>query len=184
MTDRYTKIAVALHWIVALLFLGVYGAFYYHDLLTTKGTSAHTTSIRFHFTFGFSIGVFAILRLVWRLCYRPPALPPGSTWEQWGARLSHGLLYFFMIAMPLTGYLGTKGGGGFLSVPAFPDTALYQWLVTGTLGLTWQTWRKPFTAFHYFSGENLVWVLILIHALAALYHQFYKRNALMRRMWF
>lgn len=175
---------MALHWIVALLFLGAYAAVYYYEWFTERGTPANITSVRLHFTFGFSIGVFVLLRIIWRLTHRAPALLPAPAWEHLAARAVHGLLYLFMIGMPLTGYLGTKGGGGFLGVPAFPDTALYQWLVTDTLGLTWDQWRKPFGAFHFFSGGNVVWVLIVIHTLAALYHQFHKRDALMRRMWF
>jgi len=174
---------VALHWIVALLILGAYAAVYYHEWFTQRNTPAYVTSIKLHFTFGISIGVFVILRVLWRLTHQAPALPPGPAWEHLAARAAHGLLYLFMIGMPLTGYFGTKGGGGFFGLPAFPDTALYSWLVTDTLGLTWDAWRKPLGTFHFISGENIVWVLILIHTLAALYHQFLKRDALMRRMW-
>jgi cytochrome b561 len=173
-----------LHWIIALLFLGVYSAFYYREWFTQRGDPAHLTSIRLHFTFGISIGIFVILRIIWRFTHRPPDLLPAPRLERFAAHAVHGLLYLFMIGMPLTGYLGTKGGGGYWGFPAFPDTALYQWLVTDTLGLTWDDWRKPFGAFHFFSGENLVWVLILIHIAAAVYHQFLKRDRLMQRMWF
>jgi len=185
LTDRYSRIAVALHWIVALLILGAYIAIYYSNWFTLKGTPERVVSRQLHIAFGLSIGLFVVLRIIWRLTHRPPALPPGPAWQHVMARLSHGLLYFFIIAMPLTGYLGTKSAAKYLViVPGFPSTALYRWLVTDTLGLTWDGWRKPLNTLHYFSGANLVWVLILLHVLAALYHQFHTRDRLMRRMWF
>lgn len=145
----------------------------------------NVTAAQLHFAFGFSVGVFVLLRVIWRFTHRPPPLPPGPAWQIMAARISHGLLYFFMIAMPLTGYMGTKVAPKYLLiVPGFPDTALYDWLVTGMLDLPWEQWEQPLDAFHHFSGENLVWVLIAVHAAAALYHQYRLRDDLMRRMWF
>jgi cytochrome b561 len=183
--ERYTKIAVALHWIVAVLFLGALAAIYYRHWFTEKGEPQNLTAVQLHFAFGVSVGVFVILRVVWRLTHRAPPLLPGPRWEHLAAHVVHGLLYLVMIVMPLTGYLGTKGAAEFLAiVPAFPDTGLYDWLVTNTLDLSWEAWEKPIDGVHYFLGENVVWVLVTIHILAALYHQFVKRDRLMRRMWF
>jgi len=90
-----------------------------------------------------------------------------------------------MIAMPVTGYTGTRALPEYLLiVPRFKDTAFYDWFVTGMLGLTWDQWRKPLGFFHFVSGENIVWVLIAVHIAAALYHQFHLRDRLMHRMWF
>lgn len=185
MTERYSKTAVLLHWIIALLFIGAYAAIKYRHWFTAKGMPENVTAAQLHFAFGFSVGVFVLLRVIWRLTHRPPAPLPGPAWQLLAARLTHGLLYFFMIAMPLTGYMGTRAVPQYLVViPRFQDSAVYDWFVTGMFGLTWEQWSKPLSFFHHFSGENLVWVLIALHISAALYHQFLKRDGLIRRMWF
>jgi cytochrome b561 len=175
---------VALHWIVALLMLGSYTSVYFRHWFTAKATPANLTAIQIHIACGISIGAFVVLRLAWRLLNRPPALPAGPAWEHLAARLSHGLLYVLMIAMPLSGYGATKRQSAYLSfVPPFPNSAAYKWLVTDTLGISWSTWEKSLDLVHYVSGAYLIWPLVLIHTAAALYHQFGKRNGLLRRMW-
>lgn len=170
---------------MALLILGAYSAIYFRQWFTEKGMPANVTAGQLHFAFGFSVGIFVILRIIWRLGHRPPPLPPGPAWRNMAAQVTHWLLYFFMIAMPITGYMGTRAVPQYLLVvPRFQDTALYDWFVTGMLGLTWDQWRKPLGFFHHVSGENIVWVLIAIHIAAALYHQFHLRDGLIRRMWF
>jgi cytochrome b561 len=48
-----------------------------------------------------------VVRLVWRLANGEPALPDGTPlWQVRLSRLTHASLYFLMIAMPVTGYLG------------------------------------------------------------------------------
>lgn len=185
MTERYSKIAVLLHWLIALLIAGAYAAILYRHELTSKGTPENVTAFQVHIACGISVGLFVLLRVIWRLTHRPPAPLPGAAWERLGARIMHWLLYFFMIAMPLTGYLSTKSASKYLMViPGFPETGLYRWLVTDTFGLSWKSWHEPLETFHHISGENVVWVLIVLHISAAFYHQFLKRDALMRRMWF
>lgn len=169
---------------MALLILGAYSAIYFREWFTEKGMPANITAAQLHFAFGFCVCVFVIMWIVWRICHRPPPMPPlrhGRTW----ARAAHWLLYFFVIAMPITGYMETRAVPEYLLIVSrFQDTALYAWFVTGTLGLTWDQWRKPLSFFHFVSGGNIVWVLIALHTAAALYHQFHLRDRLMRRVWF
>jgi cytochrome b561 len=183
--ERYTRIAVALHWIVALLFLVAYAAVYYRQWFTVRSTPENITAIQIHYACGISIGVFVLLRLVWRLFNRPPAPPPVPAWQRRAARVSQALLYFFMILMPLTGYGGSRTASKYLSfVPAFPETALYKWLVTDTLGIAWNVWDTKLDALHQYAGAYFVWPLIAIHTAVALYHHYHRRDRLMRRMWF
>jgi len=80
--ERYTRIAVALHWIVALLFLIAYTSVYYRQWFTARSTPENITAIQIHYACGISIGVFVLLRLIWRLFNRPPAPPPGPAWQR------------------------------------------------------------------------------------------------------
>ncbi len=57
-----------------------------------------------HKSFGMTILMLAILRLLWRLKNAPPELPPGMTaLERMLARTTHIAFYFLLFAMPLTG---------------------------------------------------------------------------------
>ena len=64
------------------------------------------------------------------------------------SRLTHALLYFLMIAMPVTGYLGNFGGVdyGVFRVPAFARTELGAWIFE-TLQITGQQWDVFFDTF-------------------------------------
>ncbi|MEM9616484.1 MAG: cytochrome b/b6 domain-containing protein [Pseudomonadota bacterium] len=101
---RYTSIAVALHWAIAILILGqIAGGFYMHNL-------PNTSSIKFdlyqlHKSFGLSILLLTFIRFGWRLMNRPPALPvamPG--WQKAAARVTHWGFYALMVFTPLAGW--------------------------------------------------------------------------------
>ena len=66
-----------------------------------------------HLSFGISIAVVVLLRIVWRCLNRPPPLEPGTRLEHLAAHAAHFALYAIMIIMPLTGYLGTGVGTDF-----------------------------------------------------------------------
>lgn len=91
-----------------------------------------------------------------------------------------------MIAMPITGYLGTGTEAHYFftyHIPKFEDTALYDWLVAGMLNLSFDEFEEPIDFFHKeIGGALLVWILIAIHVSAALYHHFIKRDRTLRKM--
>ena len=133
-----------------------------------------------------SIAAFVLLRIIWRLSNTKPNPEPASRLEHLGARLGHGALYFFMFTMPLTGWMGSGGPTdvfGVFEVPAFRGSWLYDLLVTQGLGIDFETFEAPVDFFHKaIGGSRLVWILILIHVSAALYHHFYKRDRTLVRM--
>lgn len=184
--ERYGRVARWLHWTVAALFLASYGAVYYRHWFTVKDTPANWTALQLHLSVGLSIAVFVALRVIWTLRQVRPAPPPGRPWERRAARAAHGLLYVFMIVMPVTGYLGTKADTEFFflfTVSKFADTALFDVMVAGWLGLSFEQWERPIDFVHKNSGAWLVWVLVLVHAGAALFHHFVRRDRTLLRMW-
>lgn len=178
----YNKLAIAFHWTTAALFLIAYVAVYYRIWFTTRGEPANIVAMRFHTIAGVSIGVIAILRLVWRRVAPPPAFAPGPAIEHLAAKAMHYVLYAFMIIMPLTGYLGLRAPLGWLPVPKFEDTAIYRWLVTERLGLTWQEFEAPMDWIHHTSGAFVLSTLIVIHVSAALYHHYARHDDVLSRM--
>lgn len=183
--DRYGKLAMILHWSVALLFLLLYASVYYRRWFTEGGTTINLNAIQLHFSLGVTAMVFVFLRVVYKLWDKSPNPPPGTKLEHLLAKSAHFLLYMVMIIMPLTGYFGTGANTDFFflfEIPKFKETYLYDLLVTNWLGLSWQEFEKPIDFIHKKGGAYLVWVLIAIHVGAALYHHFIRRNNVLLRI--
>ena len=89
-----------------------------------------------------------------------------------------------MIAMPVSGYLGNFGGVdyGFFKVPAFARTDIASWIFT-TFDISNEQWDLFFDTFHYrIVGPFVLPALVALHAGAALYHHYVKRDNVLRRM--
>ena len=101
---RYTNVAIALHWIIALaIILNVALAWLWPHSLPD---AAVRPAIDTHKSVGVTIFGLAILRLLWRFANPPPPMPQGyAKWEVIAAHGAHILLYVIMFAMPLTGWL-------------------------------------------------------------------------------
>ncbi len=107
---RYTRTAIALHWLIALLLLVLFCVgLYMHDLpLSPQKLKIYS----WHKWAGVTIFLLVLLRLGWRLSHRPPALPeamPG--WQKIAAHGLHHLLYLLMLAIPLSGWLMSSAKG-------------------------------------------------------------------------
>lgn len=184
--DRYGLVAQGLHWAIALLFLGCYASVYYRHWFTTVETPKNLWALDVHLAFGITIAAFVVLRLIWKFVNRgrPRSLTGGRQVENLAARAAHIFLYFAMIVMPVTGYLGTERDSnlfGLLPVPQFGNTDLFA--TTSVLtGVTWSELERVVDGIHVFIGGSLLWVLIGIHAAAALYHHFIRRDAVLSRM--
>jgi cytochrome b561 len=180
--SRYTRIAIFLHWAIAALFLAAYASVYYRRWFTEPKTPENFTALQIHLAVGVTIAALVLLRVIWRLTHQPPPLPDSAPELKRAAHVGHLVLYAFMIVMPITGYLGTGAATEYFGIPKFADTQLFAWLVTDKLGMTFQDFEKPMDFIHKNSGAYLVWVLILGHAGAALYHHFGLRDGLLNRM--
>jgi len=183
--DRFGTIAIALHWIVAAGFLACYTAVYYRHWFTEYKTPENWTALQLHFSFGISVAVFVALRLVWKLMNKTPKPIEGSKFEHFAAHSMHYILYAVMIIMPLTGYFGTGVNTEYFNIfdiTMFKETSIYQIVVTNWLNLTWEQFEPPIDFIHKQGGKYLVWVLILAHAGAALYHHFIRKDMVLKRM--
>jgi len=179
----YGAIAKTLHWLTAGLFLFSYCSVYYRHWFTETRTGPWFTAGNLHRCAGISIAVFVIIRIIWRLKDTRPDPLPGPQWEHAGARISHFALYFFMITMPLTGYFGTGAPTdfGWFVIPSFENSHLFEWISGGSM--SFEQWEKPLDFFHKrIGGALFVWILIVIHASAALYHHYYKKDESLVRM--
>lgn len=183
---QYGTIAKTLHWLTAMIFLGAYVAVYYRQWFTESQTPENWNALQLHLSFGVSMAVLIVLRIVWRCYDRVPDPEPGARWEHLAAKAGHWALYGLMIVMPLTGYLGTGVATEFFflfDVPKFEDTPLFTLIVSDGLGIDFKTFEKPIDFIHKeVFGAWLCWMLILGHASAALYHHFVKKDRTLLKM--
>jgi cytochrome b561 len=171
-TTRYTPIAVALHWLLALLIIGALGMGLYMTSLPFSPTRLKLYN--WHKWAGVTILTLSALRLLWRLSHRPPPDIPMPAWQARAAHLTHGLLYAAFFAVPLLGWAYSSASGfpivwfGVLPLPDLvgKDEALAETLKT----------------LHRLAAYGLG-ALVVAHVAAALKHQFIDRDGLLSRMW-
>jgi cytochrome b561 len=171
--SRYTWQAIALHWVLALLIIGMlWLGFSIEDI--PRNTPARGFYLNLHKSIGVLVLMLVLLRLTWRIRHKPPALPASMpSWQAGAAVWSHRLLYLCMLLQPLSGYLASsfgKYGVKFFGIP------LPQW--------AWES--KPVQSFfgtiHGVIAVTLL-VLVALHVLAALKHLVFDRDAVFQRMW-
>lgn len=131
--------------------------------------------IDLHLSLGALLVLLIVFRIVWRLTHRtPPPVVGTPVWQRWSAGLTHASLYALLIAMPLTGWAAS-------SVRGWPVTLFGLFKLPALLP---QGTKLGFKAGD-FHADILGWVLlgvIGLHVLAALYHQFVKRDGVLQRM--
>jgi len=184
--ENYGTIAKWLHWGTAVLFLGSYVSVYYRHWFTEKETPENWIALQLHLSIGITIAVVVVLRIIWRLNNRVPDPEPGTKLEHLAAHVGHLALYAIMIIMPLTGYIGTGVNTEYFflfDIPKFESTQIFSVLVSDGLGMTFKEFEKPVDFIHKdIMGAWIVWLLILGHVSAALYHQFVKKDRTLYKM--
>ncbi|MEA1941304.1 MAG: cytochrome b [Pseudomonadota bacterium] len=182
-TPRYTAVAIALHWILAVLLIGmVFFGWYMEDL--RHGFSDGTVLLEdvqqaynLHKTTGMLVLILSLLRLGWRLTHKTPGMPEGmKAWEKLAAHATHWAFYGLMIGMPIMGWISASAS----ELPSFlfnnPDLPLPRLPVPQSEGL-----HEVSGSIHGAGGWPIL-ILFGLHVLAALKHQFVDRDGLIARM--
>ena len=168
----YSSLAKTLHWLLALLIIGMLAVgLYMADLPMSPDTFR---LIGLHKSFGIIILALATLRLIWKWMNESPLLPDAmNRLEKFLAKAGHFALYVFMFAMPLSGWAMSSAAGlhvsvfGLFTLPDLvaPDKELKHQLVELHSTMAW-----------------ILMGLIALHVLAALLHHFYYKDNVLRRM--
>lgn len=182
----YGSVAKWFHWSIALFVLAAYIAVHYGHYFTEPRTDGRRMAVAIHMMVGFSVLMLVVPRLIWKFMNPRPAHAPAPQLQHWASRVSHGALYFFMIAMPLSGWFSYGRSINFywlFEIPQFGNTQLFQWLVADKLSIPFSEFEAPFDYFHKkIAGPWMLWILVAIHVAAALYHHFVRRDDTMRKM--
>jgi cytochrome b561 len=170
--NRYTLTAIRLHWLMAILLVGLFAVGLYMTGLKLSPQKLQLYS--WHKWAGVTVFVLALARLAWRTGHTPPADPVGMPrWQVVAAHGVHHLLYLLMIAIPLSGWLMSSAKGFqtvWFGVLPLPDLLQKD----KELGDQLQT-------VHQFLNYSLA-ALVLAHAGAALKHHFIDRDGVLARM--
>jgi cytochrome b561 len=103
--DRYTRVAIVLHWLIAIAIIGLLAVG-----LTMTEKDFYPQDVQFqlfqlHKSMGLTVLVLSVLRLLWRLLHKPPPLPAEmQAWEVFAAKATHWVFYGLMFVIPLTGW--------------------------------------------------------------------------------
>jgi cytochrome b561 len=87
--------------------------------------------------------------------------------------VTHWALYAIMLIIPLTGYLFSSAEGQHLD--------FFGLFTAASPMATNRTVSHAFEFLHK-AGQNVVYVILGLHVLAALYHHFVKRDGVLQRM--
>ena len=170
---RYHPLLVALHWIMAVMV--VVSLFFGKALLSNMSNAdpQKLQGLAGHMTVGLALGALLLLRLAVRFASaKPPRAEAGSPFLDKVGIATHWIMYLLIALMVLSGLGTALAGGLFPIVFGGNDEPL-----PANLSVL-----APRLAHGLIS--NLLVLFVLLHACAALYHQFYLRDGLFRRMWF
>lgn len=171
-SDVYTRTAVALHWLVALLILAALPLGLYMTGL--KLSPLKLQLYAYHKWLGVTVVWLVVLRLAWRARHAAPPLPMSvPAWQQQAASALHHLLYSLMLLLPLTGWLMSSAKGVqtvYFGVLPLPD------LLAKDEGL------GELLAFVHAGLAYTLAALVTVHVGAALKHQFVDHDDVLARM--
>ena len=179
---RYNVVAIIIHWLTAL---AVIGLLCIGNIMTDL---PNTQPLRFelynlHKSFGVTVLLLTLLRIVWRLTHRPPPLPAEmKAWEVKAAHIAHWTLYALLLLTPILGWIMVSasprniptilyGTVSWPHLPFLPDMAVQ----------TKRDYKELFETLHA-SSAYLMAALVVGHVCAALRHHFLLKDKVLLRM--
>lgn len=171
---KYDGVAMILHWLIAGLM--IFMLFFGEELMEAEHGEVSTLPPTLHVSIGVAILVLTLLRILWRLTHRAPALPAQMTsLERRASKSLHGIFYLLLILLPLTGWLAfphfLQEEPGLAMVSVF---GVFPLPLAPSLGI-------PAGFIHEVLSKVGI-VAVVLHVLAALKHQFFDRDNLLGRM--
>lgn len=171
---RYDLPTVVFHWVIFLLVAAACAAVELKGMFP-KGTPGRVLAMTVHEWAGALVLALAIPRLLWRLVRPAPSPEPRAAAMRLLAGAMHVLLYVYIFAQPLLGLVALNAGGHLLELPSLglaipplvaPDEAL----------------RQTVKDLHETVG-TVFYLVIGLHAMAALFHHYMLGDDTLRRMW-
>ena len=177
---RFNYVAIFFHWIVAALILA--NILIAWQFSWVQGPM-RSLAFQAHKSIGITVLLLSMLRILWRAVSTLPPFPKTMrSWEKGASKIVERGFYFIMLALPLTGWaiVSTSDLGiptilyGVVHWPAIP--------IMSTLPFEWKlrAYGAAVDAHHLLA--KITYALVALHVLAALRHQFIKRDYILARM--
>jgi len=171
-TTRYGAVAKLFHWVIAAL---IVVQFVLARMAAALPQGMHKlTLLARHKSFGMTVLMLAVLRLLWRLKHPPPALPSEmSPRERLAARGTHVAFYILLFVQPITGWMMSSAKN--YSVSWF---GLFTWpnLIGKNAG------AFNFLRVTHDALSGVLFAIAVLHIAAALKHHFWNRDEVLLRM--
>ena len=172
-SGRYHPLLVSLHWLLAIMIVFSLGVGMFSLKEIANSSPDKIFALRVHMIAGILILVFTLARFAVRfIADRPDPATTGNALLDKIAVITHYGLYLLVILMAASGIAMSWQAGlpaivfGGSGTPLPESFAIYgSRLVHGVIA-------------------KLLLALASLHVLAALYHQFVRRDKLLSRMWF
>jgi cytochrome b561 len=177
---RYDTGSILLHWTIAAMIVIQIGIGWYMNWVLPDHSPEQASVRTIHISFGLTILLLVLVRILWRLTHPLPPLPAGlASWERVLARGSHVLFYVLLLALPLTGWAIVSLGNHPIFFWGMP------WPKLPGLGALFGSppphdVREEVAGIH---TDILVWITIAtlaLHVAGALKHQFDRNPELWR----
>lgn len=169
--QAWGRISIALHWLTAALILGLAVVGLIMTELPTSPLKLQVYAL--HKSFGLTVLALTALRLLWRLLAGSPHALPGARLQLLAAKAVHVMLYALLFAMPLSGWLYNSASGFPLRWFGMPLPRLF----TG-----YNPALKQLAHELHETGFYLLAALLVVHAGAALFHHYIKKDHTLNRM--
>lgn len=169
---RRPRPLIFLHWATLILIVLVVGIVFVREGFEEK--ALRTALINIHRSIGLTVALLAMARIVVRLAHRP--LPPTaemSPLSRLAAELAHLGLYGLLMALPLIGWALSNANG--------KPVSFYGLITLPNIVGQDEDLADDLAEYH----ENAAWLLlglVGVHAAAALYHHFVRRDNVLRAM--
>ncbi|WP_237061575.1 cytochrome b [Microbulbifer zhoushanensis] len=172
--QRYGTVAIALHWLMAVLLIGLVALGLYMSGLPDVGFDKRKIGlVLLHKEYGMVALGLAAVRLAWRLGNVLPALAAQfPDWQKVAARFVHLCFYALMFALPVTGWLMSSAA----AIPVYAFGVRLPDLIAQN-----EYRFQVLIEVHKWLGYALIG-FIVIHAGAALRHHFLSRDNTLKKM--
>ena len=170
---RYHPLLVSLHWLLAglILFSLLYGSNFLEGM--SNDDPEKITVLKVHMLVGFVVLILMLVRMVVRIRTKKPAeIDTGNALINKAGKYAHSIFYVLV-------FLIVASGIGISILTGLPEIVF-----EGSGAALPDTFNDLLSKKAHGLFTKILFILIIVHLLAALYHQFIRKDRLLSRMWF
>jgi cytochrome b561 len=170
---QYDRMLVVLHWVLAIGLFYQLGLGLWMEDIPKDPPGIRAGWFNLHKSIGICLGFLILWRLGWRVTHSVPAPPIGNTdFQNKLSQWAHRALYVCMVVLPVSGFMGSSFSPYPVKFFGLPLPKLWEPSPEG---------KELFSEIHEVTAFVMM-IIIILHISAAVWHQWVKRDGLLRRM--